>query len=260
MKLMINHQTHYQYTEQACNSIQYIKMTPFNNTHQKVHYWDVSVPGERCVKQDAFKNIWITSSQRFAYEQMTIMAQGIIELSPKPFALNMTNHLNPYLFLQPTPTTLCNAEMKEFAHRLVPEINRHNLMKLSEAILQHIPYLPNQTSVKTSAIDAFQDRQGVCQDHSHVFIAMCKALGLPARYVSGYLFVPNTSHLASHAWAEVFLDNTWYCFDTSNQLFSPEAHVYVAVGRDYWDVAPIRGVREKGGIESMHSIVQVLAC
>ncbi len=260
MKLMINHQTHYQYTEQACNSIQYIKMTPFNNTHQKVHYWDVSVPGERCVKQDAFKNIWITSSQRFAYEQMTIMAQGIIELSPKPFALNMTDHLNPYLFLQPTPTTLCNAEMKEFAHRLVPEINRHNLMKLSEAILQHIPYLPNQTSVKTSAIDAFQDRQGVCQDHSHVFIAMCKALGLPARYVSGYLFVPNTSHLASHAWAEVFLDNTWYCFDTSNQLFSPEAHVYVAVGRDYWDVAPIRGVREKGGIESMHSIVQVLAC
>ena len=260
MKLMINHQTHYQYTEQACNSIQYIKMTPFNNTHQKVHYWDVSVPGERCVKQDAFKNIWITSSQRFAYEQMTIMAQGIIELSPKPFALNMTVHLNPYLFLQPTPTTLCNAEMKEFAHRLVPEINRHNLMKLSEAILQHIPYLPNQTSVKTSAIDAFQDCQGVCQDHSHVFIAMCKALGLPARYVSGYLFVPNTSHLASHAWAEVFLDNTWYCFDTSNQLFSPEAHVYVAVGRDYWDVAPIRGVREKGGIESMHSIVQVLAC
>ncbi|NCI79417.1 transglutaminase family protein [Acinetobacter kanungonis] len=260
MKLMINHQTHYQYTEQACNSIQYIKMTPFNNTHQKVHYWDVSVPGERCVKQDAFKNIWITSSQRFAYEQMTIMAQGIIELSPKPFALNMTDHLNPYLFLQPTPTTLCNAEMKEFAHRLVPEINRLNLMKLSEAILQHIPYLPNQTSVKTSSIDAFQDRQGVCQDHSHVFIAMCKALGLPARYVSGYLFVPNTSHLASHAWAEVFLDNTWYCFDTSNQLFSPEAHVYVAVGRDYWDVAPIRGVREKGGIESMHSIVQVLAC
>ena len=260
MKLMINHQTHYQYTEQACNSIQYIKMTPFNNAHQKVHYWDVSVPGERCVKQDAFKNVWITSSQRFAYEQMTIMAQGIIELSPKPFALNMTDHLNPYLFLQPTPTTMCNAEMKEFAHRLVPEITQNNLMKLSEAVLQHIPYLPNQTSVKTSAIEAFQDRQGVCQDHSHVFIAMCKALGLPARYVSGYLFVPNTSHLASHAWAEVFLDNTWYCFDTSNQLFSPEAHVYVAVGRDYWDVAPIRGVREKGGIESMHSIVQVLAC
>ncbi len=52
MKLMINHQTHYQYTEQACNSIQYIKMTPLNNAHQNVHYWDVSVPGERCTKRD----------------------------------------------------------------------------------------------------------------------------------------------------------------------------------------------------------------
>ncbi|MHA3892891.1 transglutaminase family protein [Acinetobacter sp. GXMZU3951] len=260
MKLMINHQTHYQYTEQACNSIQYIKMTPLNNLHQKVHYWDVSVPGERCIKQDAFHNVWITSTQRNAYAQMTIMAQGIVELSEKPFALSLTDHLNPNLFLQPTPTTLCNAEMKEFAHRFVPELTHSNLVKLSEAILDYIPYLPNLTSVRTSAIDAFQDRQGVCQDHSHVFIAMCKALGLPARYVSGYLFVPNTSHLASHAWAEVYLENTWYCFDISNQIYSPNAHVYVAVGRDYWDVAPIRGVREKGGIESMHSIVQVLAC
>ena len=72
--------------------------------------------------------------------------------------------------------------------------------------------------------------------------------------------MPNTSHLASHAWAEVFLGNTWYCFDISNQIFSPDQHIYVAIGRDYWDVAPIRGVREKGGIETMHSIVQVLAC
>ena len=89
---------------------------------------------------------------------------------------------------------------------------------------------------------------------------MCKYLGLPARYVSGYLFVPNTSHLASHAWAEVCFDNTWYCFDTSNQLFTLNSHIYVAIGRDYWDVAPVRGIRERGGIESMNSIVQVLAC
>lgn len=260
MKLMINHQTHYQYTEQACNSIQYIKMTPLNNAHQNVHYWDVSVPGERCTKRDAFNNIWITSSQRYAYEQITIMAQGIVELNKQPSVMSLTDHLNPYQFLQPTPTTMCNAEMKEFAHRFVPEFTHENLVKLSEAILQHIPYIPNQTSVNTSAIEAFHNRQGVCQDHSHVFIALCKALGLPARYVSGYLFVPNTSHLASHAWAEVFLGNTWYCFDISNQIFSPDKHIYVAIGRDYWDVAPIRGVREKGGIETMHSIVQVLAC
>ncbi|MGD9697813.1 MULTISPECIES: transglutaminase family protein [unclassified Acinetobacter] len=259
MKLMINHQTHYQYSDQACNSIQYIKMTPTSNGHQQIHCWDVSVPGQKEIKNDAFNNIWITSSQRQPYSQMTIMAQGIVEINPAT-QFGIDTHINPQLFLQPTTSTLCNADMKSFADCYVPRINRANLIVLSEAILNYIPYTPEQTSVHTSAIEAFQCRQGVCQDHSHVFIAMCKYLGLPARYVSGYLFVPYTSHLASHAWAEVFFENTWYCFDTSNQLFTPNAHIYVAIGRDYWDVAPVRGIRERGGIESMSSIVQVLAC
>ena len=259
MKLMINHQTHYQYSDQVCNSIQYIKMTPTSNGHQQIHCWDVSVPGQKEIKNDAFNNIWITSSQRQPYSQMTIMAQGIVEINPAT-QFGIDTHINPQLFLQPTTSTLCNADMKSFADCYVPRINRANLIVLSEAILNYIPYTPEQTSVHTSAIEAFQCRQGVCQDHSHVFIAMCKYLGLPARYVSGYLFVPYTSHLASHAWAEVFFENTWYCFDTSNQLFTPNAHIYVAIGRDYWDVAPVRGIRERGGIESMSSIVQVLAC
>ena len=259
MKLMINHQTHYSYSDQACNSIQYIKMTPMSNLHQQVQCWDVSVRGQKEIEADAFNNIWITSSQRQPYQQMTIMAQGIIEMNPHTqFGIDIP--INPNLFLQPTANTLCNAEMKDFAKRHVPYLTREHLIHLSTAILQHIPYVPDQTSVQTSAIDAFQHRQGVCQDHSHVFIAMCKYLGLPARYVSGYLFVANTSHLASHAWAEVFFDNTWYCFDTSNQLFTLNSHIYVAIGRDYWDVAPVRGIRERGGIESMNSIVQVLAC
>lgn len=259
MKLMINHQTHYDYTECARNSIQYIKMTPSNNGHQRVHSWHVSVPGEKKQKVDAFNNVWITSTQRFDYQQMTIMAQGIVELNTKTL-FGLTDQLNPYLFLQPTTSTTCSAEMEEFAHRFVPEITYGNLVNLAAAVLDYMPYIPQTTNVMTFAIDAFQHKQGVCQDHSHVFIAMCKSLGLPARYVSGYLYVPNTPHLASHAWCEVFLNNTWYSFDISNQLFIPSSHVYTAIGRDYWDVAPIRGVRESGGIESMHSIVQVLAC
>ena len=259
MKLMINHQTHYEYSENACNSIQYIKMTPFNNAHQNVHYWDVSVPGEHIKKVDVFNNIWITSTQRFDYQYMTIMAQGIVELNTNT-VLGLTDRLNPYLFMQPTPNTICSPEMKEFAHRFVPEINYGNLVKLAGEILDYMPYIPQTTTVMTSAIDAFQHQQGVCQDHSHVFIAMCKTLGLPARYVSGYLHVANQPHLASHAWSEVFFNNTWYSFDISNQLFSPNSHVYVAVGRDYLDVAPIRGVREKGGTELMHTVVQVLSC
>ena len=110
MKLMINHQTHYQYSELALNSIQYIKMTPTNNSHQKVCHWHVSVPGEREEKRDAFQNIWITSSQREAYQQLTIMAQGIVEINSLA-EHGIQDRLNPNLFLQPTPNTQCNAEI-----------------------------------------------------------------------------------------------------------------------------------------------------
>ena len=260
MKLMVNHQTHYSYTTEVQNSIQYIRMMPSNNAHQLVHHWHISVPGMKETRKDAFHNIWMTSSQRDPYQHLTIMAQGIVELTPARDDHGLHDLINPNVYLQPTECTQCNAEMKAFAHQYVNVPTRPQLIKLAEALLEHVPYMPNSTSVHSSAIDAFQAKQGVCQDHTHIFIAMCKHLGLPTRYVSGYLYAQNASHLASHAWAEVFIDQSWYCFDVSNQLFTPSAHVYVAVGRDYWDVAPVRGVREKGGVESMHSIVQVLSC
>lgn len=260
MKLMVNHQTHYSYTETVTSSIQYIKMMPSSNVHQQVHSWDVSVPGARELSRDAFHNLWITSTQRTPYQYLTIMAQGIVDLNPLNNDQGMNDQINPNLFLQPTSTTQCNEEMKDFVKQYVPVPTRLNLIALAQAVLEHVPYITNSSSVHGSAIDAFEAKQGVCQDHAHIFIAMCKYLGLPARYVSGYLYAQNTSHLASHAWAEVFIDQAWYCFDVSNQLFVPSAHIYVAIGRDYWDVAPVRGVREKGGVESMHSIVQVLSC
>lgn len=259
MRLMINHQTHFQYSEAACNSIQYIKMMPVSNAHQKVHHWNISVPGDWQQQMDVFHNPWLTAVQRYSYSQMTIMAQGVIELNPAT-GQGPQCSLNPFIFLQPTAMTQSDAEMRCFAHRYVRENTVDQLKQLAQALLQYMPYKVQATSVCTSAIEAFQRREGVCQDHSHVFIAMCKALGIPARYVSGYLFADNSTHLASHAWAEAYLNDTWYCFDISNQIFSPQVHVYVATGRDYWDVAPIRGVREKGGTETMQSIVQVLTC
>jgi transglutaminase-like putative cysteine protease len=259
MKLMINHQTHYQYTETAKNSIQYIKMTPQSNSHQNVLSWAVSVPGEQNTHFDAFNNVWLTASQRFAYQNMTIMAQGTVDINiNSKYAIDLD--IRPSIFLQKTPSTMCSREMFEFAQVYVPVVSYANLVKLSEALLQRMPYLSDTTGVYTTAIHAFEHSQGVCQDHSHVFIAMCKALGIPARYASGYLYVPDTSHLASHAWAEVYIDNNWRSFDISNQIYTPSSHIYVAIGRDYWDVAPVRGVREKGGIENMFSTVQVLPC
>ena len=259
MKLMINHQTHYQYTEMASKSVQYIKMSPQTNIHQKVHSWDISVPGQKNVSKDVFDNVWITSTQNYNYQNLIIMAQGVVEIDTQnKFAINTS--LSPIQFLQPTPSTLCDEQMFVFAQQYISEVSKKNVMRLAEALLIEMPYTTASTSVKHTASESFLMKLGVCQDHSHVLIAMCKALGIPARYASGYLFVQNSAHLASHAWAEVFIDQQWHCIDVSNQLFQPSSHIYVAIGRDYWDVAPVRGVRAKGGTESMYSIVQVLAC
>lgn len=262
MRLMVNHQTYYQYSESASNSIQYIKMMPQSGGHQQVHSWDLSIPGQYTTQKDAFDNVWVTSTQRYAYQQLTIMVQGIVEIDLKCEVALQNAAIHPSIFLQPTSMTLCSPEMLAFAHEYVKYQTHVELQALATAVLQYIPYCPKATEVHTPATEVFRAHQqgGVCQDHSHVFIAMCRALGIPARYVSGYLYAPEMIHLASHAWAEVYLDQTWYCFDISNQLFTPHAHIYVAIGRDYYDVAPIRGMRERGGVETMHSIVQVLPC
>lgn len=259
MKLMINHQTYYQYTAPAKNSIQYIKMMPQSNHHQQVQYWNISVPGENTSQKDQFDNIWMTATQRFEYSGLMIMAQGVVEIDQKN-VFGIDSNIDPIHFLQPTTFTAYTPEMLQFAQKYVPYVGVQNLRTLATAILNEMPYLPASTTVMHTAIQSFEAKQGVCQDHSHVFIAMLKALAVPARYVSGYLFANDQAHLASHAWAEAFIDGQWHCFDVSNQLFQPSAHIYIAVGRDYWDVAPVRGVRSQGGIESMHSIVQVLAC
>ena len=256
---MVNHQTHYSYTETARNSIQYIKMMPQTSPHQHVMNWAISVPGDKTIKRDIFNNVWMTASQRYPYQHLTFMAQGIVELQNIELGcVDLSTPTN--LFLQMTGATRCDTEMLDFVKNIVVNKDRQHIALLSENILQKILYQPESTSVQTTAIEAFQAGQGVCQDHAHILIAMCRALQLPARYVSGYLFDQNYPHLASHAWAEVFLENQWYCFDVSNQLFTPKHHIYLAVGRDYLDVAPIRGVREQGGVENMMSVVQVLAC
>ena len=91
-------------------------------------------------------------------------------------------------------------------------------------------------------------------------IPMCSARcrpGLPARYVSGYLYSQDSEHVASHAWAEVWQDGSWHTFDVTNQTRLPRHHLKLAVGLDYMDACPVRGVRFGGGIESLKAVAEV---
>lgn len=107
-------------------------------------------------------------------------------------------------------------------------------------------YDTGSTTVTTHLEEAFRQRSGVCQDFSHVLIGLCRSVGIPARYASGYLYNGPRDTLvgaqASHAWCEVFFPGLgWIGFDPTNNTLADERYVKIAVGRDYEDVAPVRG-------------------
>lgn len=258
MKLVINHQTHYFYETPVKRSNQYIRLTPQSFAHQVVHSWQLASQGTNYSQLDGFGNLWSSLTVSEPHNELLIMAQGEIELIEQVDKIK-DDRLSPMIFMHATETTTCNEPIRAFIAQNIKTPDRAGLINLAGALLEHMPYTPESTSVETTAAQAFDLAVGVCQDHTQVFVACARELKLPARYVSGYLYTKDQTHLASHAWAEVYLDGYWYCFDVSNQLFSPNQHVQIAIGRDYLDASPIRGVRQGGGKESMSTVVQVLA-
>jgi transglutaminase-like putative cysteine protease len=129
------------------------------------------------------------------------------------------------------------------------------LKGLNSAIYKRFDYAPNTTRVDSPIEDALRTHQGVCQDFAHIMIALVRQLQIPCRYVSGYLYHEDKCRDrspagASHAWAEAYLGQAgWVEFDPTNNLLGCERHIRVAVGRDYADVPPTRGVH-RGEAES----------
>ena len=129
------------------------------------------------------------------------------------------------------------------------------LQELNARLYELFDYVPNTTSVNSPIDDALRARCGVCQDFAHIMIALVRSLKVPCRYVSGYLFhadkVKDRSPAgATHAWVEAYLGELgWVAFDPTNNLLGCERHIRVAVGRDYADVPPTRGVH-RGEAES----------
>ena len=123
-------------------------------------------------------------------------------------------------------------------------------------------YETGVTNVTTHLEEAFAMRCGVCQDFSHVMLGLCRSIGIPARYASGYLYNGPRDTLvgaqASHAWTEVYLPAAgWIGFDTTNNTLADERYVKIAVGRDYEDVAPVRGNYHGTGTCRMEVQVEV---
>lgn len=257
MKIVVEHSTVYYYSEPIKHSSQIIRLIPFNNLHQNVIKWDVSINSDRFNGNiDWFGNNYVSLDTFNPINKIEIKASGIVETNnnisnqeigiiPLEYYLNNTNYVNH------------NIELLEFANANYIDSKSTNLTdkfnNLSAKILEKVPYITGITNSASSATDAFLLKAGVCQDHSHITLSIARYFGFPARYVSGYLHTPDTSHVASHAWVEIFYDNAWHSFDVSNQCHAGEHHIILAYGLDYNDASPVRGSRVGGGVESLET-------
>ena len=128
-----------------------------------------------------------------------------------------------------------------------------DLIRLSDTLHSRFQYAPGSTSAASPIEEILNSGHGVCQDYAHVMIAVARSWGVPARYVSGYLYVSGSPDgqawsNATHAWVECLLPELgWVGFDPTNQSLADERHVRIATGRDYLDISPTRGVRQGGG-------------
>jgi transglutaminase-like putative cysteine protease len=214
---------------------------------------------------------------------LTIVAETMVDVAAQP---GLPANLGPDVWerldadigardfwemLAPSQFSQWTAGIEDFARELSLPTGREVrgrdplevLLGINSAVYQAIAYVPKSTRVDSPVDDALRSRQGVCQDYAHIMIALVRRLGIPCRYVSGYLFHrkearTRSSEGATHAWVEAYLpDLGWVGLDPTNNVVAGESHVRTAVGRDYADVPPTRGVFKGGASSELTVAVRV---
>jgi transglutaminase-like putative cysteine protease len=255
MQLRILHRTVYRYDEPVKYTAQTLRLTPRREGAQRVLSWNIRAPGRRTEQVDAHGNITHLLTLEEPHRAIEIDVRGVMEMAGDEEFVRFDGGLSPLAYLAPTALTSASVEMAALAREHLAGVAslRERLYRLAEGVYHAVRYMPGTTGVEDSAAEAFARGQGVCQDQAHVFIACCRAAGIPARYVSGYLCSVDGSESATHAWVDAWLaeQGGWLGIDVTHLEPMGPKHCRLAVGRDYLDAAPVRGVRRGGGREVM---------
>lgn len=268
MNLTIEHHTSYTYSDSVNYTIQQLRLTPQDGFGQQVKHWEIRVNGHLHGFDDAYGNAAHTLVLDHPHQSIQIVATGQVVTGLEYAASDSSLPLS--IYLRTTPLTEAQGELETFALAYAQQLASADsaqmdamLDAMADVIVERVPYTRGDTAVDTPASEAFRLGRGVCQDHAHILIACCRKLGLPARYVSGYLFTDDGHLMESHAWADVWLaQGGWRSIDVSNRCraLGPQAsgrHVRLAVGLDYRDACPVSGMRVGGGLETMGARVSI---
>ena len=267
MRLNISHKTSYRYEDPPVFSAQVIRLTPRTNVSQHVVRWRIEPSDGLSSWTDAFGNICHTLVVDEPRERIDIVASGEVETHDVSGVTQRDDGELPLeVFLRQTAQTKPDAALRDYAQSFADGLKTDRLAGLHDlmnGIRDQVDYETGSPDALRTAVEAFSGGAGVCQDHAHIFIGCLRSLGIPARYVSGYLYdgERDDAYVAGHAWAAAWVDHLgWVSFDISNRKSATDRHVSVAVGLDYESASPIRGVRSGGaGGEGMEVAVMVSA-
>jgi len=259
MLIRVEHATAYSYSEPLLASTQYLRMTPLSGPTQTVESWKLTCPGAVTTPwQDQYGNCCHTLTVAEPVSELEIKVCGLVRTRDTSGVVGMApSELPASIYLRDTPYTVGSNSIRDFAARFQPKLTTDPVEALHEimaAIADAVEYRRGETHVHTTGAEALEQGSGVCQDYAHIFCAVCRTLGVPARYVSGYLSHGDghEAHAASHAWAEAFVDYLgWVSFDPTNRACATDAYIRTAIGLDYAEAGPVRGVRSGGGVETM---------
>ena len=264
MILDISHKTAYQFDRPPQYGLQQIRLTPKERVGQSVSSWSLEFQGatEEAVFTDHHNNTTHLISIMPGATQLIVTATGQVDMTDQNGIVGPHTGFAPlWLYIRSTPLTAQGRGVKALAKPLLEPSSTplQKLHDLSKTISAAVSYETGQTNSMTTAEAAIKIGSGVCQDHSHIFIAAARFAGFPARYVSGYLMMNDrVAQDATHAWAEVHIpDLGWTGFDVSNQISPDARYVRVATGLDYSDASPISGLTFGGQNESISVDVQV---
>jgi transglutaminase-like putative cysteine protease len=266
MIIEVQHETCLRYSAPVSESVSEVRMEPGSDGHQSCRSFHlmVSPPTERFRYQDGFGNRVHHFNLRSTHDEVRILAAAVVETHPEPCDLQASTALYP---LDPATFSL---EVHDYIKlrgpcrhtpRLQPLLDELRpppgtrladlVSAVSSYIKTHFQYGKDVTLATSPIDDVLLMRRGVCQDFTHLMLAILRSFGVPARYVSGYVHRANKES-QSHAWCEVwFPDLGWVGIDPTNDCRVHEHFIKVGVGRDFTDVPPNRGVYRGAGQESI---------
>ena len=266
MHIHIGHSTVYRYTPPATGVIQLLRLTPRDYEGQHVARWRIDVwPDARLTAhEDAFGNITHVFNTVGSFDELRIDIDGEVETQDTHGVIRgAVERFPPALFLRDTALTAADQAIRDFADGIraargdVALTQTHAIL---EWLHEQMTFDLEMTDRLPTASEAFALKRGVCRDLCHVFMAAAHYLGIPARYVAGYLHMADgtVEQEAGHAWAEAFIpDIGWVGFDPANAICPTEAYVRVAIGLDSIGAAPVRGMRFGPGQENLDVTIRV---